>query len=158
MAAFGNGEMYIQRYVEKPRHIEIQIVGPADDGKIGHSAVQSWTVPAMLAHTPQGWRGVFECGPCLSRLVLRSRRLSCSRPSRPNRLLPTQAPAAPGQAGPAAPARGAGAGAPGQAAGSAATQNAGGQLIALVPKQVNPSPLGRAEQAVDEARRGPGRA
>ena len=46
-------------------------------------------------------------------------------------------PAAPGQAGPAAPARGAGGGL-GQAAGSAATQSAGGQLIALVPKQVNP--------------------
>ena len=48
------------------------------------------------------------------------------------------APAAPGQAGPAGPARGAGGGGLGQAAGSAATQNAGGQLIALVPKQVSP--------------------
>lgn len=48
------------------------------------------------------------------------------------------APAAPGQAaGPAGPARGAGGGL-GQAAGSAATQPAGGQLIALVSKQVNP--------------------
>ncbi len=26
LAAFGNGDMYLERYVEKPRHIEIQIV------------------------------------------------------------------------------------------------------------------------------------
>src|SRR5258708_23025038 len=26
LAAFGNGDMYVERYVERPRHIEIQIV------------------------------------------------------------------------------------------------------------------------------------
>ena len=29
-AAFGNGDVYIEKYLEKPRHIEIQILG---DGK-----------------------------------------------------------------------------------------------------------------------------
>lgn len=26
-AAFGNGEMFIERYIESPRHIEVQILG-----------------------------------------------------------------------------------------------------------------------------------
>src|SRR5205085_9177503 len=35
LAAFGNGDMYVERYVERPRHIEIQIV--ADErGNIIH--------------------------------------------------------------------------------------------------------------------------
>ena len=35
VAAFANGEMYLERYVEKPRHIEIQIVAD-EHGKIVH--------------------------------------------------------------------------------------------------------------------------
>ncbi len=35
VAAFNNGEMYLERYVEKPRHIEIQIVGDTH-GSIVH--------------------------------------------------------------------------------------------------------------------------
>jgi acetyl-CoA carboxylase, biotin carboxylase subunit len=35
LAAFGNGEMYIERYVEKPRHIEIQIVAD-EHGNVIH--------------------------------------------------------------------------------------------------------------------------
>ena len=34
-SAFGNGDMYIERYVEKPRHIEIQIVAD-EHGKVLH--------------------------------------------------------------------------------------------------------------------------
>ena len=34
-SAFGNGDMYIERYVEKPRHIEIQIVAD-EHGKVIH--------------------------------------------------------------------------------------------------------------------------
>ncbi len=35
VAAFGNGDMYIERYVEKPRHIEIQIVAD-EHGNVVH--------------------------------------------------------------------------------------------------------------------------
>lgn len=35
LAAFGNGDMYIERYVEKPRHIEIQIVAD-EHGNVVH--------------------------------------------------------------------------------------------------------------------------
>jgi acetyl-CoA carboxylase biotin carboxylase subunit len=34
-SAFGNGDMYIERYVEKPRHVEIQIVAD-EHGKVLH--------------------------------------------------------------------------------------------------------------------------
>jgi acetyl-CoA carboxylase biotin carboxylase subunit len=35
LAAFGNGDMYVERYVERPRHIEIQIVAD-EHGNIVH--------------------------------------------------------------------------------------------------------------------------
>src|SRR5690606_29296180 len=35
VAAFGNGAMYIERYVEKPRHVEIQIVAD-EHGNVVH--------------------------------------------------------------------------------------------------------------------------
>jgi acetyl-CoA carboxylase biotin carboxylase subunit len=35
VAAFGNGDMYLERYVERPRHIEIQIVAD-DHGQVAH--------------------------------------------------------------------------------------------------------------------------
>ncbi|MBX7098189.1 MAG: acetyl-CoA carboxylase biotin carboxylase subunit [Myxococcaceae bacterium] len=35
LAAFGNGDMYVERYVEKPRHIEIQIVAD-EHGNVVH--------------------------------------------------------------------------------------------------------------------------
>jgi len=35
LAAFGNGDMYVERYVERPRHIEIQIVAD-EHGNIIH--------------------------------------------------------------------------------------------------------------------------
>src|SRR5207244_1986696 len=35
LSAFGNGDMYIERYVEHPRHIEIQIVAD-EHGNIIH--------------------------------------------------------------------------------------------------------------------------
>jgi acetyl-CoA carboxylase biotin carboxylase subunit len=35
LASFGNGDMYVERYVEKPRHIEIQIVAD-EHGQIVH--------------------------------------------------------------------------------------------------------------------------
>src|SRR5207253_8115910 len=35
LAAFGNGDMYVERYVERPRHIEIQIVAD-EHGNVIH--------------------------------------------------------------------------------------------------------------------------
>src|SRR5207245_6719199 len=35
LAAFGNGDMYMERYVERPRHIEIQIVAD-EHGNVIH--------------------------------------------------------------------------------------------------------------------------
>jgi acetyl-CoA carboxylase, biotin carboxylase subunit len=35
VASFGNGDMYVERYVEKPRHIEIQIVAD-EHGNVSH--------------------------------------------------------------------------------------------------------------------------
>ncbi|HEY3587966.1 MAG TPA: ATP-grasp domain-containing protein, partial [Myxococcaceae bacterium] len=34
-SAFANGDMYVERYVEKPRHVEIQIVAD-EHGKVLH--------------------------------------------------------------------------------------------------------------------------
>ena len=55
LAAFGNGDMYIERYVERPRHIEIQIV--ADErGNIVHFGERECSVQRrhqkMLEESP----------------------------------------------------------------------------------------------------------
>jgi pyruvate carboxylase len=34
-AAFGNGAMFIERFVERPRHIEVQILGD-QEGNVSH--------------------------------------------------------------------------------------------------------------------------
>jgi len=55
LAAFGNGDMYVERYVERPRHIEIQIV--ADErGEIVHFGERECSVQRrhqkMLEESP----------------------------------------------------------------------------------------------------------
>ena len=118
-----------------PRPGTLTATGGRHDCKMGAQRL-SWTVLRCWPRVSGLARSV-ECAPSLPRLVC-ARVVSLFTLAAAEQAPTPPASAAPGQAVPAAPARGAGGGGPGQAAGSAATQNAGGQLIALVPKQVNP--------------------
>jgi acetyl-CoA carboxylase biotin carboxylase subunit len=54
-AAFGNGAMYMEKYIEEPRHIEIQIVGDAY-GKACHLSERDCSIQRrhqkLLEETP----------------------------------------------------------------------------------------------------------
>jgi acetyl-CoA carboxylase, biotin carboxylase subunit len=55
LAAFGNGDMYVERYVERPRHVEIQIVAD-EHGEIVHFGERECSVQRrhqkMLEESP----------------------------------------------------------------------------------------------------------
>lgn len=44
LAAFGNGALFVEKFIEKPRHIEVQILG-----EWGVPGPQRWQEPAGLA-------------------------------------------------------------------------------------------------------------
>ena len=57
-AAFGNGEVYIEKYLEKPRHIEIQVLGDGQGNAVHLGRARLLTA----APTPENLgRGTFPC-------------------------------------------------------------------------------------------------
>jgi acetyl-CoA carboxylase biotin carboxylase subunit len=73
LAAFGDGSMYLERYIEEPRHIELQMVAD-EHGNIIHLGERECSVQAASGGGGRGMKIVREtsgarwarwpCGPC----------------------------------------------------------------------------------------------
>lgn len=61
LAAFGNGALFVEKFIEKPRHIEVQILG-----EWGVPGPQWWQEPAGLAFGAGRGLSPIRAGPTAS--------------------------------------------------------------------------------------------